>query len=54
MSDAALRKRLDAALALLTLNLLLLLGVSLQVAFRWTVGLAVVGLLIGFALVRDD
>ena len=47
MDDATLRRRLDAALLLLVANALLLLGIGLQFATQWTIGVIVLAAIVG-------
>ena len=54
MDETALQKRLDAALVLLTANLLLLMGIGLQYATETSVGVLVLMLLIGYGILRED
>jgi len=54
MDDAAIRKRLDAALALLTANLLVVLGIGFKYATGATVGVTVLAALVGYGLVQND
>jgi hypothetical protein len=52
MDDEPLRRRLDAVLLLLAANALLLLGIGLQFATQWTIGVAVLAAIVGLGLVR--
>ena len=54
MDDIAIRKRLDAALALLTANLLVVLGIGFKYATETTVGATVLTALVGYGLVKND
>jgi len=48
MDEAALQRRLDAMLLLLTLNALLLLGIGFRYARDTTVGVVVLALLLAY------
>jgi hypothetical protein len=54
MDDAAIRKRLDATLALLTANLLVVLGIGFKYATETTLGVTVLAALVGYSLVQND
>jgi len=50
VNDAALRRRLDAALVLLAANVLLLLALALRFTPETTVGMLVFAALLGYGL----
>jgi len=53
MTDDALRKRLDAALFLLTVTLLLVFALAFEFARDAAIGVAVLSVLVGYAFVRS-
>ncbi|WP_167539442.1 MULTISPECIES: hypothetical protein [Halorubrum] len=52
MDDATLRRRLDTVLLLLAANALLLLGIGFRFATEWTIGVAVLAVIVGLGHAR--
>lgn len=52
--ETALRRRLDAALVLLTANFLLLFALAFRFVTEFAIGLLVIAVLVGYGLFRGD